>query len=88
VLLDHLMKWQFQPERRSRSWRATIAVQRVEIAQHLADNPGLKTSIPEVLAHASNLVTRTLRESEPQPSSLCPWTFEQVADEQFWPEAA
>lgn len=28
ILLAHLLKWQFQPRRRSRSWAATIAEQR------------------------------------------------------------
>src|SRR5712692_10637758 len=42
VLVEHLLKWQFQAGRRSRSWRATIAVQRVRIAEHLDENSGLK----------------------------------------------
>lgn len=31
VLLAHLLKWQYQPEHRSRSWRATIAEQRLSL---------------------------------------------------------
>lgn len=42
VLLQHLLKWIYQPEGRSRSWRNTIANQRDAIARHLAQNPGLK----------------------------------------------
>jgi len=91
VLLEHLLKWQFQPRRRSLGWRATIAVQRIEIQQHLDENPGLKPSIPEVLrgAYATARVavtTRFLATAEPQPPESCPSTFEQVMDEQFWPE--
>ncbi len=52
VLLTHLLKLQFQPKRRSRSWNATIAVQRVQLRQHLDQNPGLKPSIPTLLAQA------------------------------------
>jgi hypothetical protein len=37
-LLQHLLKWQYQPELRSRSWRATIRTQRQEIEDLLADN--------------------------------------------------
>ena len=36
VLLTHLLKWQFQKERRSRSWRTTVLTQR----QRLADLAG------------------------------------------------
>lgn len=42
VLLCHLLKWEFQPDRRSRSWENTIKVQRSGLARHLARNPGLK----------------------------------------------
>ena len=31
LLLMHLLKWEFQPERRSGSWRATIRVQRTDL---------------------------------------------------------
>jgi Domain of unknown function DUF29 len=92
VLLEHLLKWQLRPQRRGRSWRATIVVQRAKLAQHLAESPGLKSSLPEILAHAYkvahlNLVNRYLRNSDPQPPSVCPWTFEHVMDEEFWPDA-
>jgi hypothetical protein len=32
VLLAHLLKWTFQPTMRSRSWRATVEVQRHELS--------------------------------------------------------
>lgn len=35
VLLTHVLKWEHQPERRSRSWRATILTQRSELRQLL-----------------------------------------------------
>jgi hypothetical protein len=91
VLLEHLIKWQFQPSRRSRSWRTTIAQQRSKIREHLDENPGLRPSINEVLVRASNsarleVTGRFLRRSDSQPPESCPWTFEQVTDDQFWPE--
>jgi len=33
VLLGHLLKWEFQPESRSRSWLATIREQRSQVLQ-------------------------------------------------------
>ena len=44
VLLLHLLKWRYQPERRSPSWEASIRVQRNRLADHLDDNPSLKPS--------------------------------------------
>ncbi|MBU6405799.1 MAG: DUF29 family protein [Alphaproteobacteria bacterium] len=42
VLLTHLLKWMFQPDKRSRSWATTITVQRRALAKHLRRDPGLK----------------------------------------------
>ena len=50
VLLLHMLKWDFQPERRSRSWSVTIATQRIELEDVLADNPGLKPRLNEAIA--------------------------------------
>ena len=52
VLLMHMLKWDHQPRKRSRSWRLSIAAQRLEIEHVLADNPGLKPRIGEALAWA------------------------------------
>ncbi len=42
VLLSHLLKWQYQSELRSKSWRATIVVQRRAITRELERSPSLK----------------------------------------------
>lgn len=44
-LVHHLIKWQFQPERRSRSWRSTIDVQRKEIRRLLHASPSLRRAV-------------------------------------------
>lgn len=51
-LLRHLLKWHYQPELRSRSWRSAIRTQRQEIEDLLADNPPLQPRLPEFLAAA------------------------------------
>jgi Domain of unknown function DUF29 len=47
-LLRHLLKWHYQPEHRSRSWRPTIRTQRQEIEDLLAENPSLRGKLPEL----------------------------------------
>src|SRR3984893_12843556 len=42
VLLLHMLKWDHQPNRRSRSWVLSIDAQRLELDNVLSDNPGLK----------------------------------------------
>lgn len=51
-LLQHLLKWQYQPEHRSRSWRSTIRTQRQEIEDLLSDNPSLRSKLPELFLGA------------------------------------
>lgn len=92
-LVMHLLKWQYQPSKRQtgHSWRSTIRTQRYEIATLLAQSPALRRTVPEALdtryryarENASD-ETRLPLETFPE---TCPWTVEQVLDEQFWPEA-
>lgn len=91
VLLLHLLKWQFQPERQGASWRATIRNQRRDITDLLHDNPSLKSLLPEVLAAAylraaDNAAAETnLPESTFPPA--CPWSFAELLQSDFWPGA-
>ncbi|HXR34784.1 MAG TPA: DUF29 domain-containing protein [Candidatus Binataceae bacterium] len=92
VLLVHLLKWRFQPKRRSKSWKATVAVQRLKLRRHLRDNPGLKPFVPDLLAEAYDTARIEVagRLSTPEESQLptaCPWSFEELIDETFKPEA-
>ena len=52
VLLLHMLKWDHQPRKRSRSWALSIEEQRVELEDVLGDNPGLKPRIEEAIARA------------------------------------
>ncbi|MBF0334011.1 MAG: DUF29 domain-containing protein [Alphaproteobacteria bacterium] len=90
VLLTHLLKWQFQPERRGRSWRSTITIQRHALADHLADNPSLKSTLDQVLTRAYEDGRLGAIGETDLPESLfpseCPWSFERIMDAAFWPD--
>jgi hypothetical protein len=45
ILIMHLLKWQFQPNFRSRSWQLTIKEQRLRIDKLIQENPSLKPSL-------------------------------------------
>jgi hypothetical protein len=49
VLIGHLLKWEYQPGRRSRSWLMTIRVQRRDTQELLEENSSLKPYIKEAL---------------------------------------
>ena len=91
VLLAHLLKWRYQPERRSRSWQATIEVQRLDLADLLAENPSLKALLPELFAKAWRRAVILAVAETGLPKSTFPSapeiSPEQALDADFWPEA-
>lgn len=89
VLLLHLLKWQFQPTRRGTSWEATIRVQRRDLARHIDRNPSLKPKVPEAIAYSyENARIEAAAETGLHEAGFpvaCPWSFDQMMDEAFWP---
>jgi len=92
VLLMHLLKWVFQPERRGASWEATIEEQRKRVVDHLRENPSLKSKLPDIYRDTYDYaVLGAFKDTGLSKSTFpkqCPWTFEQVIDDTFWPETA
>lgn len=92
VLLVHLLKWRFQPQGQSGSWKASIREQRQRIARRLRDSPSLKQYPAEVLAAEYELAMPHVADETGLPeetfSSQCPFTIEQVLDQDWLPEAA
>ncbi|KMO14457.1 DUF29 domain-containing protein [Methylobacterium indicum] len=52
VVLLHMLKFDHQPDRRSRSWALSIRDQRDQAADVLADSPGLKRRLDEAMVRA------------------------------------
>lgn len=91
VLLLHLLKWQYQPVRRGRSWQLTIKGQRINFSETLFENPSLKPQIDTILkkAYAKSIVKasqETALDEQNFPGS-CPWTLSQILDDNFYPNA-
>ena len=87
LLLAHLLKWQFQPEKRTGGWRATIEVQRQELAE-LLESGTLRNQAGDVLAKAyENGVRQAAAETGLEASAFpaeCPYSLDEVLSE---PEA-
>jgi hypothetical protein len=49
VLYAHMLRWDFQPDYRSRSWEAAIREQRRRIEKLMAKNPSLKSKLDEAM---------------------------------------
>ncbi len=74
LVLQHLLKWDHQSERRSRSWANTIADQRDWIAYRLDDSPSLKPRIQEATSLAYRLARRAAALETMLPDATFPET--------------
>ena len=71
VLMVHMLKWDHQPERRSRSRALTITEQRDRVDRFLRQSPSLEAKLDEVLADAY----REARSSAARETNLPPSVF-------------
>ncbi|MCJ2543090.1 DUF29 domain-containing protein [Thermostichus vulcanus] len=89
VLIMHLLKWQYQPEKRTNSWKVTIREHRQRVKDLLQDSPSLKSFMEENLETIYRLscdqaVDETGLATSHFPQT-CPYTPDQVLDEGFLP---
>ncbi|AFZ30469.1 protein of unknown function DUF29 [Gloeocapsa sp. PCC 7428] len=89
ILIGHLLKWEYQPQRRSRSWLSTIRVQRREIQQLLQENPSLKSYLQEaVLIAYQNGKDLAVGETNLPDKTFpveCTYTLEEILSDSFFP---
>jgi len=90
VLLLHLLKWKYQPDKRSGSWQSTIATQRAEIDDLFEDSPSLKRGLASSVRRgypraADRAAIETGLPADTFPPQ-CPFTFEQLLDLTYRPE--
>ena len=89
VLVCHLLKWRYQPERRRTSWQRTIKEQRRAIALHLKETLSLNSSLTNqdwLAGTWSDSITKTIEETglDILPDAF-PWTMDQVLAQDFFP---
>lgn len=89
ILLGHLLKWEFQPSYRSRSWLATIREQRRQVLQLLKENPSLNPYLSEAIEDAYqsglNLAVSETDLSYRNFPEDSPYSLEQILDTKFFP---
>lgn len=100
ILIAHLLKWQFQfdtlseqwKEFEGKSWRNTLLEQRTQLGFLLAKVPSLKSSLDLACAEAYPAARRlAIKETGLPPDGFpdrCPYTIDQLLDEDFHPESA
>jgi hypothetical protein len=90
-LMQHLLKWHYQPLRRSPSWRRSIYQAQTALEDVLEDNRSLREIPPAHLAKLYERARRLAIQDTGLPLSTfpeaCPWTIEQLLAPQILPEA-
>ena len=90
LIIAHLLKWQFQPERRARSWELTIARERINIEDREKDSKSLKNEASQIVEEAYRsavfLAAKETRLSRNDFPFDCPYTIEQLRDRDWMPE--
>jgi hypothetical protein len=92
VLLAHLLKWQFQPERRGSSWQITLRIQRTAIARRLTKTPSLRPMladdewVSDMWGDARLQAANEMQISVALLPDACPWPMELALDGDFFPD--
>lgn len=90
VICEHLLKWAYQPEQRSSGWRGSVVEARQQIASLIEESPSLAAYPATALIgrHGAYLHGRAKAAAATELVGLpetCPWSAEQLLDDQFWP---
>ncbi|MBW4539446.1 MAG: DUF29 domain-containing protein [Myxacorys chilensis ATA2-1-KO14] len=89
-LLLHLLKWQYQPQRRSDSWLDSITDARTQIELAIADSPSLKNYPTDQLEESYQRARRKAAKQTSIESGFpeaCPYPLELVLDEDWLPDS-
>ncbi|QLE43905.1 DUF29 domain-containing protein [Nostoc sp. C052] len=93
LVLSHLLKWKYQPERRSHSWQVTITHERLDIDELLQESPNLRRFLND--AEWINTTYQRSRQeamvetglSEDNFAIVCPFAVDEILDLDFYPNA-
>lgn len=91
IVLEHLIKWRYQPDKRSESWRDSIEEHRDRIQRIVDDSPSLARVPAAILvAEYGKARRKALRDTKLAPAAIpaaCPFPIGEVLDPDFFPEA-
>lgn len=89
VLLMHLLKYKYQPEKRSGSWKYTIREHRQRLIEAFEDSPSLRHYFAEVFDKCYQTARKEAADETELPLNIfpseSPFTPEQTLDEDFLP---
>ncbi|MDJ1178216.1 DUF29 domain-containing protein [Roseofilum sp. BLCC_M91] len=90
ILLMHLLKYQYQPEKQTNSWRYTIYEHRDRIQKAFRDSPSLTNYFNQIFegcyAKARQRAAIETGMNIDEFPELCPFSIDQTLNSDYWPE--
>ena len=88
LVIMHLLKWRYQPERRSNSWKSSIRKGRHAIERLLEESPSLKPRLSVMVTAEYRRARSEAADETGLPLTTfpdqCPFTVEQITGD-YWP---
>ena len=82
LIIHDLLKWDYQPQLRSRSWLVTVQRERSNIADYLADSPSLKIYMTD--EYLGKIYKKAkldaIAETGLDMPDVCPYTFGDIVN--------
>lgn len=89
VLLMHLLKWKYQPENRSGSWRGSIREHRRRIQKAFRNSPSLRRYFAEIFDESYAEARKQAADETELSLNIfpenCPFEIEQILDAEYLP---
>jgi hypothetical protein len=90
VILVHLLKWQFQPEKRSGRRHRSIIEHRRRVKEALDDSPSLKSYLESIFAECYAQAIKQAKAETGLPVEsfpvVCPYQLPEVTNDEFLPQ--
>lgn len=91
MILVHLIKWRYQPQKRKSGWRSSISEHRDHIERIIQDSPSL-SRVPAQSFVAEYRKARLqalddMKLPKVRVPETCPFAVEQVLDPGYWPKS-
>ncbi len=88
-ILMHLLKWQFQPDRRGKSWKLSIRNGRREVQRILKDSPSLNPQLADLATDEYPGARENAADQTRLPLAIfpeqCPFSVDEIIGD-YWPE--
>jgi hypothetical protein len=89
TIILHLLKLEYQPEKRSDSWVSSILRDRGELEATFEQSPSLRAKglqdLPKSYVRAVREAAAETKLPKSTFPSECPYTYEQILDHEFYP---